>query len=508
VSQAESQRPLPIGTVVQGRYEIVAPVGQGGLGTVYRVVDVLFGRSNVYALKEQWEQSQSARKQFEREGAWLKALSHPNIPKVLEYFEWHNRLYLIMNFVEGENLERKLLTGGQLPLPESHVLGWVLPVCDALHYLHTRTPPIIHRDVKPSNIIVTPAGHSVLVDLGIAKEHAPGANATATFVRKAGTEGYAPPEQYAAAGQTGPWSDVYGLGATLYQLLTANIPPTAVERIALDAPLRQPRELNPYTSQPTNRAVMRALAIRPTDRFQSIAELKQALMAGALPSIAVAPQSPWLAAPLPAPPDVRRGNAGSAPDLPRGRRVSAIGPRGIGSGSLGRSSRPSGRLGGPEAPDDLRSERVTPSQDHKTFTPWSLAVRAALVLAVVAATVIALALVIRSHVPLDRSTPKATIQGYYAALNAQDYARAWQFTTASTKDQASQAGFTSNLRSDDSRNGRVTSAMIVSIAQDSSGNATGTVTVTRSGAPTVPGTDTIVLTQYGSVWLIDSVSSG
>ncbi len=134
--------------------------------------------------------------------------------------------------------------------------------------------------------------------------------------------------------------------------------------------------------------------------------------------------------------------------------------------------------------------------------------RAALVLAVVAATVIALALVIRSHVPLDRSTPKATIQGYYAALNAQDYARAWQFTTASTKDQASQAGFTSNLRSDDSRNGRVTSAMIVSIAQDSSGNATGTVTVTRSGAPTVPGTDTIVLTQYGSVWLIDSVSSG
>ncbi len=205
MSQAESQRPLPIGTVVQGRYEIVAPVGQGGLGTVYRVVDVLFGRSNVYALKEQWEQSQSARKQFEREGAWLKALSHPNIPKVLEYFEWHNRLYLIMNFVEGENLERKLLTGGQLPLPESHVLGWVLPVCDALHYLHTRTPPIIHRDVKPSNIIVTPAGHSVLVDLGIAKEHAPGANATATFVRKAGTEGYAPPEQYAAAGQSGPW---------------------------------------------------------------------------------------------------------------------------------------------------------------------------------------------------------------------------------------------------------------------------------------------------------------
>src|SRR5690348_9569610 len=269
---------LPIGTVVHQRYRITAIVGRGGLGTVYQVADVLYGRQNVYALKELIDQSQGARKQFELESQWLQSLDHNHIPKVREHFEWEQRLYLVMDYVEGENLEEKLAHALGRPLPEQQVLTWILPVCDALHYLHTRMPPILHRDVKPANIIVTPAQHAVLVDLGIAKEHLPGAGQTATFVRKAGTEGYAPPEQYTTAGMTGPWSDVYGLGATMYELLTGRVPPTAVERVALDSVMALPRQLNPAISPHVEEVILRAVAIRPADRFQTVGDVARGLM--------------------------------------------------------------------------------------------------------------------------------------------------------------------------------------------------------------------------------------
>jgi serine/threonine protein kinase len=507
VSPAESQ-PLAPGTVVQGRYEIVAPVGQGGLGTVYRVVDVLFGRSNVYALKEQWEQSPSARKQFAREGAWLKALNHPNIPKVLEYFEWRNRLYLVMNFVEGDNLERRLTANGSRPLPEGQVVAWVLPICDALHYLHTRRPPIIHRDVKPSNIVVTPAGHSVLVDLGIAKEHAPGTNATATFVRKAGTEGYAPPEQYASAGQAGPWSDVYGLGATLYQLLTTQIPPTAVERVALDAKLVAPRDLNPYVSQATSDAVMRSLAIRPSDRFQSVLELKRALLSGPVAALPASPPAAPLKGSVGVPPVDPRPSYPSYPggvSDPGARRVA-----GVGSGSGGRVAAavrtPSKRFTAslPRATDP---QPEAEPRESKVFSRRMIVVWSVLVLAAIAATVVGLTLFTRAFSPIDTSSPRASVQGYYAAVRAQDYSRAWQYTAASARDQSLQASFANNLRADDAQNGRVVSIAIVSITPDSSGHATSTVTVVRANSPGAPLTESVLLTQYGGDWLIDSVTS-
>jgi serine/threonine-protein kinase len=269
---------LPLGAVVHDRYRVVNIVGRGGVGTVYQVNDILFGKNNSYALKELIDQSEGARKQFANEAQWLQALDHRSIPKVREYFDWNDRLYLVMDFVDGENLEQKLLRSGGRPLPEDQVINWILPICDALDYLHAQRPPILHRDVKPANIIVTPSGHPVLVDLGIAKEHLPGAGQTATFVRKAGTEGYAPPEQYTTAGMTGPWSDVYGLGATMYELLTGRVPPTAVERVALDSVMALPRQLNPAISPHVEEVILRSVAIRPADRFQTVGDVARALM--------------------------------------------------------------------------------------------------------------------------------------------------------------------------------------------------------------------------------------
>lgn len=521
MSQAEPYQ-LPPGTMVNGHYRVVGPVGQGGLGTVYQVTDILYGRHNIYALKEQWDQSDSARKQFAREGTWLKQLDHRNIPKVIEYFEWNGRLYLVMNFVDGENLEQKLERMGGHPLPEQQVLSWVLPICDALHYLHTRTPPIIHRDVKPSNIIVTAAGHPVLVDLGIAKEHAPGANATATFVRKAGTEGYAPPEQYASAGQAGPWSDVYGMGATLYQLLSAQIPPTAVERVALDARLHRPSELNPTVSPATDAAILRSLAIRPQDRFQSMAELKRALEVAlaAAPSAgmpASAPGSaPWVASPprsWPARPDTSQLTgrpaalapqtpvSGSVPSfVPTPVRASATPPR-----ASARSRRPT-RTRVTVTPIPAPTAAHATEGKRRLLDPgrpvvWGTAVAiAVLVVAVVATSIL------RSYATLDRSTPTATVTGYFVALQAQDYARAWQYAAASNGDQSSEITYAQNLKTDDAHYGRVLSFQVGAVAEDTAGHASCAVTVLRSGAPNAAINYSVVLTQYNSLWLIDNIS--
>lgn len=559
MSQAEPS-PLQPGTLVHERYRVTKIVGQGGLGTVYQVADILYGRGNIYALKEHWDQSASAKKQFRNEGEWLKALSHPSIPKVMETFEWSGRQYIVMEFVEGENLERKLELAGGRPLPEAQVIAWVLPICDALYYLHTSSPPIIHRDVKPSNIIVTPVGHSVLVDLGIAKEHAPGGNRTATFVRKAGTEGYAAPEQYSENGQTGPWSDVYGLGATLYHLLTTQIPPTAVDRVALDVRLRQPRELNPLVSDTTDAAIFRALAIRPQERFQSLADFERALtppagmmpgahltpgvMPGAMPGIgtggpALTNPPAWpsagampsaLPSPLPATPSPvpRSFPTPAAPSPPR------LGPP-AGMGSTGAmpvpvragwspaktaqrpiSSNPRAikkpvRVAPPahsEAAMRSSSPRIAEATDsapdrsrllaHPVL--WGIGLAAVVLLLAVG-----IFITTQAFAPLDRSSPTSTVTSYFTALGSQNYSRAWQCMAASERGQTSEGDFTTSLRSDDAQYGRVLSARVADISQEIGGQVTVTVNVLRARTPNTPLVYTAELTQYGGQWLIDSL---
>ena len=547
MSQADPT-PLPPGTLVQNRYRVIGAVGHGGLGTVYQVADVLFGKSNIYALKEQWDQSESAKKQFQREGEWLKGLSHPSIPKVLDYFEWERRNYLLMEYVEGENLEHKLERAGR-PLPEAQVIGWVLPVCDALSYLHQRVPPIIHRDVKPSNIIVTPSGHSVLVDLGIAKEHGPQGKTTATFVRKAGTEGYAAPEQYSDNGQTGPWSDVYGLGATLYHLLTAQIPPTAVDRVALDVRLRLPRECNPAISATTEMAILRALAIRPQDRFQTLADFKRALPAPtSLPLASRArmsgplvpgasrlpgptwPSTPGMTSPVPALPILTPaplplpmpgpisppGGSGALRTPPPFAPASAA-PMPVRSSWTPPTRRPEvvRSRGRPKPVKTVRraahATAVSPDgSSDRGERPRLLAnpvwwgAGLALVVLLFAAGIFA---TLQFFTPPDRSSPTNTVNGYFAALHNQDYNRAWEYMTASQHGNSAESAFISTAQTDDTRYGTVVSAHISALTQDSSGQQTATISVVRARAPDTPLIYSATLNQYSGLWLIDSLGS-
>lgn len=553
-------QPRAVGSVIHNRYRILAVVGRGGLGVVYRVADILYSSHNVYALKELADPSPGARKQFEWESRWLQGLDHNNIPRVRESFEWDERVYLVMDYVDGENLEQYLRRMGR-PLPEERALLWMLPICDALQYLHTRTPPLLHRDVKPANIIVTPEEHPVLVDFGIAKAHLPGMNQTVTFVRKAGTEGYAPPEQYAATGLTGPWSDVYGLGATLYQLLTGQVPLTAVERVTGLAPMPRPRALNPAITPITDAAIMRALELKPANRYQSVTEFAAQMMEalqllehgrfavsgpGALHAATSQPSS---AAPTPAaggasPPPLswsapsisgpggRSGGTQRSPAPPSGASLPPLGspiPSNLpGGGQAHTQSAPNvapavisaPRMAHvatqtatpPASPVDRGAARraareVAPKPQRQRRGPPLAALIAILVVLMVAVAGLAV-FAYQTLAPPDRSTPQATITGYFTALEQQNYARAWQYSSASRNDPGSQAAFTSALTADDARYGKVLRFSVTQAQNDNAGHATVTVSVTRATSPSAPLTYVVSITEYSaSNWLIDSASS-
>jgi serine/threonine-protein kinase len=218
------------------------------------------------------------REQFLAEASVLALLDHPGLPKVSDYFIENNREYLVMDYVDGEDLESALQRAKQALVEES-VLAWADQVLDALAYLHSQSPrPIIHRDIKPANIRVNLQGKAKLVDFGLVKLLDVTHPQTKAELRGVGTPAYAPLEQFASSDDhTDARSDIYGLGATMYHLLT-NLYPTEVHQRLLDAQaLTSPRQLNPALSENTERAIMRAMEIYPAQRFQSAEEMRQAL---------------------------------------------------------------------------------------------------------------------------------------------------------------------------------------------------------------------------------------
>jgi serine/threonine-protein kinase len=165
---------LPQQTVLQDRYVITQKLGQGGMGAVYRAGDRRLSTVS-WAIKEMSQSAitgplerQQARDAFRQEAEMLAGLSHPNLPRVTDHFEQDGKVYLVMEFVPGESLLSFLQREG-LPQPQQRVFEWIRQLCDALEYLHTQDPPIIFRDLKPANIMLTPSGQIKLIDFGIAR---------------------------------------------------------------------------------------------------------------------------------------------------------------------------------------------------------------------------------------------------------------------------------------------------------------------------------------------------
>jgi len=272
--------------VIKDRYKIKEIIGQGGMGCVYLADDLrLSGR--LCALKAVYYEKNlpddvinQTREQFKREATVLARLDHPYLPKVSDFFSDQKRDYLVMDFVPGEDLRTLMIEDKKKGnfLEERKVLNWASQIADALIYLHNQDPAILHRDIKPSNIKLTPNGIIKLVDFGLVKILVYGEN-TVTVVQGRGSAYYTPLEQYGGdTGHTDPRSDVYSFGATLFHLLTNKAPSEARERFLEkdnEIPLRK---INKKISPRTEQAIMVAMNIHPDQRFQSISELKEALL--------------------------------------------------------------------------------------------------------------------------------------------------------------------------------------------------------------------------------------
>jgi serine/threonine-protein kinase len=261
------------------------------MGGVYRAEDLrLEGR--VCAVKEVRPDPEAtpaalaqSREQFYREATTLARLDHPNLPKVSDTFHEGGREYLVMDFVEGQDLRQAVEEKRQEGtfLHERKVLQWTHQLCDALAYLHSRKPPVLHRDIKPSNIKLTPSGLIKLVDFGLVKLLATDQACTVTVLQGRGTAAYTPLEQYGGdSGHTDVRSDIYSLGATLYHLLTNRAPADAKQRFLNPDVLAPPSEFNPLVSEFTQRAIIAAVAMHPDDRPQSIADFREMLQTDSL----------------------------------------------------------------------------------------------------------------------------------------------------------------------------------------------------------------------------------
>jgi hypothetical protein len=285
VTRCEAPEPDPAefllapGALVQGRYRVSVQLGKGGMGAVYQALDTRL-RTNV-ALKQMISHSEQLRKQFRREALLLARLSHSALPRVTDYFEEADRVFLVMEFIEGVDLA-EIIVKQPGPFPRHQVIAWADQVLDAMIYLHSRDRRIIHRDIKPHNLKLRPSGQIALLDFGLAKGRSTDSSSINFGSSVHGyTPRYAPLEQIQDLGTT-PRSDIYALGATLYHLITGLKPPDALTRAAAlvnstPNPLILASEVN-HAVDPELAAILdRAMAQNPNDRYASATEFRDAL---------------------------------------------------------------------------------------------------------------------------------------------------------------------------------------------------------------------------------------
>ena len=264
--------PLETNYLLNGRYKILETLGQGGMGSVYRAEDTNLDVE--VAVKDNLFTTVEYARQFRREAEILAKLRHPNLPRVTDHFVIEGQgQYLVMDYIEGEDLRQRMDRLGTLPEDEVITIG--VAVCEALSYMESRTPPVVHRDIKPGNIKITPSGTIFLVDFGLVKTLLD-SQITATGAR-AMTPGYSPPEQYGTA-RTDHRSDVFSLGATLYAALTGSIPEDSLARAMNQEGLTPIRTHAPRVSKRLASVIEKSLEVLPSDRYQSAGEFEEALL--------------------------------------------------------------------------------------------------------------------------------------------------------------------------------------------------------------------------------------
>jgi hypothetical protein len=268
-------------TILQGRYRIVRQLGQGGMGAVYEAVDQRL--DTTVALKETLFADERLRKQFEREARLLARLHHPALPRVSDHFSEDDGQFLVMQFIPGDDLS-EMMARKRGPFPADQVLTWADQLLDALDYLHTQDPQIVHRDIKPQNLKLTGRGQIILLDFGLAKGQAGDISRATTGASIFGyTPNYAPLEQIQGLG-TDARSDLYSLAATIYHLITSVKPPDALTRAAAlvngqTDPLRRANVANPMLSPDIGTFLAKAMSQNRDQRYASAADMRKDLHA-------------------------------------------------------------------------------------------------------------------------------------------------------------------------------------------------------------------------------------
>lgn len=258
-----------IGEIIDGKYEILKEVGRGGMSVVYLAMDNRLNKQ--WAIKEIKKKGTNAENQVVvqsllTEANLMKKLDHPNLPRIVDIIETGKTIYIAMDYIEGEPLDKILkMKGAQ---PQEAVIEWGIHLAEVLEYLHTRKPPIIYRDMKPANVMLRPDGTIKLYDFGIAREYKE-QNSSDTV--SLGTKGYAAPEQFGGMGQTDARTDVYGLGVTLYHLVTGKNPCEPPYEIL---PIR---DVNSQLSSGLEAVIQKCTQLNPDERFQSCVEVLYAL---------------------------------------------------------------------------------------------------------------------------------------------------------------------------------------------------------------------------------------
>lgn len=251
-----------IGTVIDGKYEVLREIGRGGMSVVYLAMDTHLNKQ--WAVKEIRKKGSGKNDEIVvnsllAEANMMKRLDHPALPRIVDIIDNGVTIYVVMDYIEGESLDKILLEYGAQP--EDKVINWAMQIADALSYLHGQKPPIIYRDMKPANVMLKPEGNIKIIDFGIAREYKEQNLADTTVL---GTKGYAPPEQY--SGQTDPRSDIFALGMTMHHLLTGVDPRNG-------EPYAPVRQWNPELSEGIEIIIDRCVQPASENRYQSCADL-------------------------------------------------------------------------------------------------------------------------------------------------------------------------------------------------------------------------------------------